>query len=839
LLLCLAVFSAGCQGDEERVQNFLERGKGYVTEGQNEEAIIEYKNVLQIDPENPEAHEALSLAYLQLNKPREAYWEMSETVRVSPENTEAKLRYGTISAAIGDYDLSLEQAEDVLAIDSNNARAYTLRAQARETREDLDGAEADFNAAILAEPDSAAFHFLLGGFLERQKRSDDAEEAYRKLLEVEPSFLAASAVARLVMRDDTRGEELDAVIEEVIALALQAPVEPLVPDPGTEEQGTVSLLHNVLREAAIVGAYTLKGLVAFQRNEFDAAIAALEEGVGKSEGKIELIYQMANLYRVQGLIEEENAMILRATQEVPDNAAAQLVLSTYRGQQGDFEGALAAARAARQAEPDNKTAQLREAELLVDVGVRDQSAEAISEGREIVDAILKGQPESPEANFVKAKIGLAKNDLDAAKVSLETTLQARPNWAEARFILGSTLAASGELSRARVELESAVENNPKLAEASKLLTQIYSQLGEHEFAIEVGRAYLVGRPEDTEIRIVVGQSLIRLGQAQAAYEEIGMIPEESRGAAALFALGRLDLAFGRSAEGAAKLGRAEELAPGNPQVLRSLLAIDRSKDDLAASVTRINRALEVNPEDSEIIELDAEVKLMTGDAAGSRERLLQAVEFEPRNVTAQLALADLALRAGDKFEMVAIIKRASAAVPESSDLQFRLAQAYERNNQQADAAVAYERAISLNADLAMAKNNLAYLLAESGSDLDRALELAQQAKEQLPDDANAADTLGFVLLKRGLPSAAIGYLQEAAERFPDDSLGVQGIVRNHLAEAYEANNDDGKAKAESLKVLGLYETLSKNAAEQKDEFGEPSWAQESRERITRLDSAAL
>ena len=108
-LLAFSLFLAGCASDEERVVEFLDRGDAYVEDGKDEEAIIEYKNVLQIEPENATAHEALSNAFLRIQKPREAYWEMSETVRIDPSNIDARLRYGTISAAVGDFDLSFEQ----------------------------------------------------------------------------------------------------------------------------------------------------------------------------------------------------------------------------------------------------------------------------------------------------------------------------------------------------------------------------------------------------------------------------------------------------------------------------------------------------------------------------------------------------------------------------------------------------------------------------------------------------------------------------------------------------------------------------------------------------------
>lgn len=828
---------AGCRSDVDRVASFVERGNRYVEDEKHEEAIIEFKNVLQIDPEHVAAHEALSLAYLRVDKPREAYWEMSETVRLDPQNIKARLRYGSVSAIIGDFDLSLAQAEAVLQLDPMNSAGLILRGQARENQDDFEGAESDFQAAADNEGAGVGYRFLLSGFLERRGRPDESERVLRDLIEVEESYVAVSTLARMVVRSGDRDDEALKILERAIEVASLAPTEKPEIDPDAEILD-VSLVSNVLREPALQAAYRSLAGFHFGRDQFEKAIEILEEGVQKSQTKIELIYQLAGLYRAKGMSEEEDAALRRATEEAPDNVAAQLVLSAYLGGQGDFKGALAAARAAVAVEPKNRPAQLREAELLVDIGYRDSEPASVLIGRGIVDSVLEEEPDNPEAHFVRAKIELADQDIEAAKESLETVLQARPNWAGARFVFGSALIASKEFSRARVELARAVEIDPQLFAARKLLAKLHSQLGEHEFAIEQGRAYLLRKPGDAEVRIIVGQSLIRVGRGKEAYAEVEKIPEEQRDAAAYFALGRLDLAFGRTELGAERLRKADELAPGNPQVLRTLIALDRENDDLDGSVARVARALAANPDESEIAEIDAELKLIRGDSEGARTSLERAIELESRNVTAQLALANLEERAGNVDEMISVMERAAVAVPESSDLQYRLALIYEKNDRRSDAIDAYEKSISLNGDLANAKNNLAYLLTESGGDLDRALELAQQAKEQLPDDGSAADTLGWVLLKRGVPSAAIGYLQEATERFPADAFEILGIVRNHLAEAYERNRETDKAIVESRKSIDHYQQLAKVAKERGIDFDEPDWFHEARERIERLAEAS-
>jgi tetratricopeptide (TPR) repeat protein len=832
------LFVAGCESDETRVENFIAWGQDYVANDQPEEAIIEFRNVLQIEPENAIAHEALSLAYLKVEKPREAYWEMSETVRLDPGNVAARIRYGTVSIAISDFDLAFEQAEAVLQIDPSSSVGFLLRGRSQEGKENFDAAEADLLSAIESSSMGAAYRLILSEFYMRRGDREGSENILRELIEIEESYLAVSRLSRLVASARGRDDEALVLLERSVELALEAPKGEAEELLLGEDFTRTSLIPNVTREQAVPAAYVLLAAFHFDRGRFEKSIEVLEEGVSQNEKKVDLIYQLASFYRRKGMPSDEKEQIRRATREAPDSSSAQLVLSSYLGGQGDHDGALEAAHAAVMLDPRNRLAQLREAEMLVDIGHRESDIDRIAAGQEIVDGILREEPENPEANFVRAKIELTKENLTAAQELLETVVQVRPNWPQARYVLGSVLMASKDFGRARVELARAIEGDPNLSGARKLLVKLHAKRGEHEFAIELGREALQKHPGDIETRITVGQSLIQIGRREEAYAEIARIPVEHRNAAVLFALGTLDVSFGRLEQGADRLRRSSELVPDNPQVLRALLRLDRAGDSLAESAARIARAVEANPNDSELAEIEAEIKHSTGDEAGARAALKRAISLEARNVTAQIALAELEGRSGNIEGMIAVIERAEASVPESSMLKYRLALAYESNGQTKEAIDAYERAISLNPDLAIAKNNLAYLLTESGGDLDRALELAQQAKEQLPEDANSADTLGWVLLKRGVPSVAIGYLEEAAERFPIEAAEAQGMVRNHLAEAYEKNAEVAKAIGESRKSVEYFDKLDQIAKQRGIEFEEPDWTLEARARIARLADAS-
>ena len=108
----------------------------------------------------------------------------------------------------------------------------------------------------------------------------------------------------------------------------------------------------------------------------------------------------------------------------------------------------------------------------------------------------------------------------------------------------------------------------------------------------------------------------------------------------------------------------------------------------------------------------------------------------------------------------------------------------------------YEQSLRIQPDNVIALNNLAFMLADSGSDLDQALTMAQRAKQQRPNDGNVSDTLGWIYIKKNLSDSAIAIFRDLVKAEPE-----RATYRYHLAMALYQKGDKASAKKECEAAL--------------------------------------
>ena len=216
----------------------------------------------------------------------------------------------------------------------------------------------------------------------------------------------------------------------------------------------------------------------------------------------------------------------------------------------------------------------------------------------------------------------------------------------------------------------------------------------------------------------------------------------------------------------------------------NLLALDEGRTALA----RIDAALARNPEDPDLHALRGTVlsRAKSGDEA--RQAFETACDLDPENAAALGGLAALAGNSGDYPKAVELFELHANYADDSAVYSYSAAQLTLEQGDTEGAMERLRRIIRKHPGHAGSRNDLAWLLAESGGNLDTALSLAEDA-QRLDPTPDIIDTLGWVHIKRGDGAAAAAALEKALEMQPDSAS-----IRYHLGAALALAGDADRAR---------------------------------------------
>ena len=138
LLAAIGLVLAACKSDTEKVADFLELGDEYAEQGQDREAVIEYRNVLQIAPNDPAALVGRAASFLAMDRPWEATNDLDRALRMQTRLAGADV------AAAGDETTANQRRR---RHDGEAARTRLLRGHAHAACLRYDRAVADFAEA--------------------------------------------------------------------------------------------------------------------------------------------------------------------------------------------------------------------------------------------------------------------------------------------------------------------------------------------------------------------------------------------------------------------------------------------------------------------------------------------------------------------------------------------------------------------------------------------------------------------------------------------------------------------------------------------------------------------
>lgn len=411
-----------------------------------------------------------------------------------------------------------------------------------------------------------------------------------------------------------------------------------------------------------------------------------------------------------------------------------------------------------------------------------------------LEAVLKAQPGHPVSK-VLARLHLADNNLDRASDVLESYLRGTPSDTQAMLLLASAQMARGRHARATQlmqdalkhgdqaqlrttlglslvgrgqftdgikELEAAFAKDPRQLPAGFTLTALYMQAGQPGRATQTAQVLARQHGDSPAVQNLLGSALRQKGEAaaaRAAFEQA--LKLDATFAPARINLARLDADEKSHDSAIARLSAVLKQDPRNVDALLALGDVSERMGQLANAQKWLETADDVaGPANSQPAIQLVDFHLRHGKAELARDSVKRAVGRSPESVPTLLAVARVALAAGDAAGARTSLTRASNTAAMNAPLQTQIALMQMQAADLAGASYTVDKVLADRPDFLPAQALRADIDIRQGS-VAKAEQRAARLVTQFPKLALGHGMAGDAALARGQTEAATAAYRRA------------------------------------------------------------------------------
>jgi tetratricopeptide (TPR) repeat protein len=351
--------------------------------------------------------------------------------------------------------------------------------------------------------------------------------------------------------------------------------------------------------------------------------------------------------------------------------------------------------------------------------------------------------------------------------------------------------------------------------ADLALAKLYLARRDTSKAITYAQQALTIQPSHPEAQSLLIRAALMSGDMTRAKNELAGLRKRFPNSVGVEKLNAMvQLASKQPDAARASFERALHVLPGDLESLTGVVQIDVATGHAKEAVARVDARLKASPPNVDLLVLGARAHAAAQDLESAETLLRKAIELDPDRLQAYNMLGQLYTRQNRIEEAKASFHDVLTRNPKSVGAATMIAMLLEQQKRIPEAEKQYEQALAIDGRAAVAANNLAWIYVASNRKLDEALQLAQTAQQQLPDEPNVNDTLGWIYYQKKMARQAISHLENSVEKSPNDpthhfhlgmaylETGAWDKARQSLKRAF-ALKPDFEGSAEAKKALGM------------------------------------
>lgn len=777
------VFLVACGSAETKKARHLEKGNEYFSQKQYKEAIIEYKNVLQLDANNKVAFKNLAMSYYLSKEVGQAVPYFLKARELNPEDIEVRKKLSQIFLAMQKPSEAKAEAEFILEKSPQDVEALGVLVSAVGKKEEAEGLLERIKGIQPNPAEAQRFNLLLGTLYLKKGDLSNAEDSFLDALKGEANspeaHLALGDIA-VLKRDNSQAEReyqaaVNAAPEQPGARMRLAEFYHFTKRPGEAKK----ILREVVnKDPDFTPALIRLGRMEFEEKNLDETGRIVESVLDKNRGDPEARILKAQLQLAKNQPGDAAANMEELIKARPDILLAHYLLALAYSGTGDVGKAKAELRETLNRDPNFEQATV----LLAELNIRAKTFQNVADD---LFRVLDRNPKNFEALLLVAEAAGTPGEAGEAlkrfnKVQAEFADQSR-YWLALWTInmkLGDLLAAEAALNEAQSKKAGLAEVHSAMGDLALARNDPQGAAKEYRKAVE-----LASGPSPAHMKLA--GLLVRekkAGEAKAFLSEaVGKWPKF---VSAYVELARLNFEEGKPEECMKSLDHALALNPSDPDALLLRGQVKLAQKNPAEALADFQKISLMRPESAQLNYLMGVAYLQSQDLNSARTRLRQALNSDPNMVDAGVVLAEMDIRSGS-FQTAA----------ESLEKLFQKRQ----------------------------KTEPVYLLLGSAymgmKQPGKASALFRELLETKPGDGRATFLLGTALQAEGKKGEARKLLEEAARLSPDavdafvELIGMDVQEKNYNAAIERINERLEKApSARIYEVLGRVRTYQKEYA---------------------------
>jgi len=511
----------------------------------------------------------------------------------------------------------------------------------------------------------------------------------------------------------------------------------------------------------------------------------------------------ARLLMAENKKPEVEAFLRRTKTEFPDNSEGYRMLGDFYFANGELDPATTEYAALYSEHPKDIQVKKNYVQLLI---LKNQ----LDEATKLNNEVLKANPKDADVLVYRGQIQLRQNDAAGAVDSLQQAVKNDSNNGVAHYHLGLAFDMQHNEKQAESELREAVGLRPDLTDAQRALATMEVRRGDFDGLTQTAQQIIFGAPTAPDgylYRALAEMNRKKYSDAEQDMRKAAQVAPAS--SAPYVQMGNLHQLQKQYAEAIKSYQEALDKDPSSTDALQGLmntyLALKQPEQAVAAAKTQIAKS----PNTSGFYDLlGTALSQNKKDFGGADAAFRKAVELDKNNFDALLKLTEIQVAEGSIDQALATDLQSIKDHPREINFYLAAGMMYEAQSKFDQARAMYQQALNIQADNALASNNMAYLMLRQGGNVDVALALAQTARRGWPESPDAADTLGFAYFQKGVYQSAIDMFQEALRLNEKKGAADDPNVHYHLGLAYEKVNQTAQARQQLERALKISPNFS-------------------------------